>query len=502
MLNMEVVTIDSDLMTGDISQEDCLQAPSDSLLVLAGETVVYDSQFGSLQVAKDSQTPYTDATRCKRSKQDHIKRPMNAFMVWSQIERRKICEQQPEIHNAEISKRLGKRWKMLSDEERQPFIAEAERLRLLHLKQYPDYKYRPRKKSKLSHPSCAGDDSQSDSGNEAKSTGKQQSATPTTSHSSYRSPMIKSEPCDSTTEVLVHSAGKGVKLRAVKFPIKAFINTTTSSNGRAQVVAATPKRDRVKGSPLSSTHSPSVAPSYGSSFGSTECGVVIKPEPADEDTSTTMLRGGTFSVRLNPSSSSSIKRELDSGSYFVPSDSGLLTPSSATSGFGSDSDSEPLFADESPEQQHQSPQFIFDSFVESSLGGPHGSTKPLASTQTNKDCLLSDLADDSCNSMLMRSNPDSISALLCSSSVMASPPSSTVSLNDLDNLCDVFQLNESSWMVQNGASQTMSGLIDSYDTGSSNSGSHFEFPDYDYDGPEGTKGFPTEDWNAISFPDF
>lgn len=69
-------------------------------------------------------------------------------MVWSQIERRKICEQQPDMHNAEISKRLGKHWKTLSEEERQPFVEEAERLRLLHMQQYPDYKYRPRKKAK------------------------------------------------------------------------------------------------------------------------------------------------------------------------------------------------------------------------------------------------------------------------------------------------------------------------------------------------------------------
>ena len=58
---------------------------------------------------------------------------MNAFMVWSQIERRKICEIQPDMHNAEISKRLGKRWKTLSDDERHPYIEEAERLRLLHM---------------------------------------------------------------------------------------------------------------------------------------------------------------------------------------------------------------------------------------------------------------------------------------------------------------------------------------------------------------------------------
>lgn len=80
----------------------------------------------------------------------HIKRPMNAFILWSQIERRKILSRQDQyatIHNAEISKLLGKRWKNeLTDEDRQPFIMEAERLRLDHMKQHPDYKYRPRSK--------------------------------------------------------------------------------------------------------------------------------------------------------------------------------------------------------------------------------------------------------------------------------------------------------------------------------------------------------------------
>ena len=73
---------------------------------------------------------------------------MNAFMVWSQLERRKIIEVTPDKHNAEISKELGRRWKLLPEEARQPYIEEAERLRILHQKEFPDYKYKPRKKPK------------------------------------------------------------------------------------------------------------------------------------------------------------------------------------------------------------------------------------------------------------------------------------------------------------------------------------------------------------------
>jgi hypothetical protein len=87
----------------------------------------------------------------KKHKLNHIKRPMNAFMVWSQLERRKITEVTPDKHNAEISKELGRRWKLLPDEARQKYIDEAERLRQLHQKEYPDYKYKPRKKPKSSN---------------------------------------------------------------------------------------------------------------------------------------------------------------------------------------------------------------------------------------------------------------------------------------------------------------------------------------------------------------
>lgn len=122
-----------------------------------------------------------DIAWCK-TPSGHIKRPMNAFMVWSQIERRKIMEQSPDMHNAEISKRLGKRWKLLKDSDKIPFIREAERLRLKHMADYPDYKYRPRKKVKSSS-GKSGDKGERVSGSPgAKSASKKSSKTLSRTH--------------------------------------------------------------------------------------------------------------------------------------------------------------------------------------------------------------------------------------------------------------------------------------------------------------------------------
>ena len=70
-------------------------------------------------------------------------------MVWSQLERRKIIESFPDSHNAEISKNLGKKWRELTEEQRRPFVEEAERLKMLHLKEFPQYKYQPKKKPRM-----------------------------------------------------------------------------------------------------------------------------------------------------------------------------------------------------------------------------------------------------------------------------------------------------------------------------------------------------------------
>ncbi|KAH0631766.1 hypothetical protein JD844_019537 [Phrynosoma platyrhinos] len=73
----------------------------------------------------------------------HVKRPMNAFMVWAQAARRKLADH------------------LLSESEKRPFVEEAERLRVQHKKDHPDYKYQPRRRK-----SVKAGQSDSDSGAE------------------------------------------------------------------------------------------------------------------------------------------------------------------------------------------------------------------------------------------------------------------------------------------------------------------------------------------------
>ncbi|SPP89069.1 protein pangolin, isoforms A/H/I/S isoform X2 [Drosophila guanche] len=88
----------------------------------------------------------TQSTDCKDSSNDkkkpHIKKPLNAFMLYMKEMRAKVVAECTLKESAAINQILGRRWHALGREEQAKYYELARRERQLHMQMYPDWSSR------------------------------------------------------------------------------------------------------------------------------------------------------------------------------------------------------------------------------------------------------------------------------------------------------------------------------------------------------------------------
>ncbi|XP_062867416.1 protein capicua homolog [Trichomycterus rosablanca] len=77
----------------------------------------------------------------KKREKDHIRRPMNAFMIFSKRHRALVHQRHPNQDNRTVSKILGEWWYALGPKEKQKYHDLAFQVKEAHFKAHPDWKW-------------------------------------------------------------------------------------------------------------------------------------------------------------------------------------------------------------------------------------------------------------------------------------------------------------------------------------------------------------------------
>lgn len=97
-----------------------------------------------------SSTGYFQEGKCTcKSNANRIPRPRNAFILFRQKYHQSVLDEGSVIRtNPEVSRELGRRWRALSNDEREHWNKLAEEEKTNHAKKYPGYRYTPRRNGK------------------------------------------------------------------------------------------------------------------------------------------------------------------------------------------------------------------------------------------------------------------------------------------------------------------------------------------------------------------
>ncbi|CDQ67142.1 unnamed protein product [Oncorhynchus mykiss] len=77
----------------------------------------------------------------RKREKDHIRRPMNAFMIFSKRHRALVHQRHPNQDNRTVSKILGEWWYALGPKEKQKYHDLAFQVKEAHFKAHPDWKW-------------------------------------------------------------------------------------------------------------------------------------------------------------------------------------------------------------------------------------------------------------------------------------------------------------------------------------------------------------------------
>ncbi|KAI1471561.1 uncharacterized protein F4812DRAFT_449573 [Daldinia caldariorum] len=85
---------------------------------------------------------------CLCTKAPKVPRPRNAFILYRQHYQGQVAARNPGLANPEISKLIGEQWREQPEEIKNNWKRLAEEEKIRHQRQYPDYRYQPRRGGK------------------------------------------------------------------------------------------------------------------------------------------------------------------------------------------------------------------------------------------------------------------------------------------------------------------------------------------------------------------
>ncbi|KAI0884870.1 uncharacterized protein GGS22DRAFT_180077 [Annulohypoxylon maeteangense] len=85
---------------------------------------------------------------CLCTKAPKVPRPRNAFILYRQHYQGQVAARHPGLANPEISKLIGEQWREQPEEIKNNWKRLAEEEKIRHQRQYPDYRYQPRRGGK------------------------------------------------------------------------------------------------------------------------------------------------------------------------------------------------------------------------------------------------------------------------------------------------------------------------------------------------------------------